>query len=73
MTDSDNAGEENELGRLVTVLAALAFLEVNWGGTGWLSLSPRRKDGLWVTALAQCLTPEGEEREAICTSSKPDF
>ena len=43
----------------------------------WLSvsLSPRalrRKHGLWVTALAQWLTPEGEEREETCISSKPD-
>lgn len=40
-----------------------------------LSLSPgalQRKDSLWVTALAQRLTPEGEERAEIYTSPKPD-
>lgn len=49
------------------MLMALGFLRGKWGGMSWrsLSLSPRalrRKDVLWVTALAQWLTPEGEER-----------
>ena len=49
------------------MLMALGFLRGKRGGMSWLSLSLppralRRMDVLWVTALAQWLTPEGEER-----------